>query len=337
MVLKYIIHHLKENKILRLLIAVLIVIAIGVVICNYSYFYRKVMRKISKTSFYSDIYVWFPDDNIIKISQGDGKYFQSCINNEGTYVVYSGNSNGPPRIWIACLGTSEITPLTSMDYGARHPAFSWDGKKIIFSSDLASDHPPAQVEQMKPDGLPPKHHTTNIFSIDIESNKVIQITSGNYQDQRPCFSPDGKQVAFVSNRSGDYPSLWSVPSDGSKEPQPLQKDEGGYRPWYSVDGESIYFFSEINGRHQICKIPAEGGKLVPLTNDDSGMSHGPFADPNGKYILMHSTRKGGFKIWELPIDGSEPRLHHPPGFDVASHPTRSKNGIIAFDVIRYSR
>jgi hypothetical protein len=72
-----------------------------------------------------------------------------------------------------------------------------------------------------------------------------------------------------------------------------------------------------------------------LANDDAGTSHGPFVDYNNDTLLMHSTRNGEVGIWELPLDGSEPRqIILPELEEMVAHATRSKNGIIAFDVCR---
>jgi TolB protein len=132
--------------------------------------------------------------------------------------------------------------------------------------------------------------------------------------------------------------LWSVPVDQSAAPRPLQSRGWGYRPWFSADGQSIFFFTDVGGRHQICRMPAEGGEPSPLSNDDRGNSHGPFTDPNGECLLMHSTRDfGRMRLWQLPLDGSPPTLIQPPGFTAGAHPTRSKNGIVAFDGSRDSR
>jgi Tol biopolymer transport system component len=191
--------------------------------------------------------------------------------------------------------------------------------------------------QLGPDGGPPRDLILNLFIMDINGKNILQLTSGSYQDQRPCFSPDGKYIAFVSNRSAPYPDLWVIPSDSSSEPQSLLEKWWGYRPWYSNDGQLIYFFTDVNNRHQICQIPSEGGNFIPLKNDDQGRSHGPFVDPGGEVLLIHSTRGGNWGIWELPLDGSTPRSLHPPGFQYATHPTRSKNGIITFDVVRYEK
>jgi hypothetical protein len=43
-----------------------------------------------KLQFYTDVYAWYPDGKIKKISPGDGIYFQPCIHPEGTHVVYYG-------------------------------------------------------------------------------------------------------------------------------------------------------------------------------------------------------------------------------------------------------
>jgi len=47
-----------------------------------------------KLQFYTDVYAWYPDGEVKKISPGDGIYFQPCIHPEGTHVVYYGNSIG---------------------------------------------------------------------------------------------------------------------------------------------------------------------------------------------------------------------------------------------------
>lgn len=285
----------------------------------------------NKLKFYADVYTWFPNDQIKRISPGDGLYYQSCIHPEGTHVVYSGNSSGVLRIWKGNLKTGKNTPLSPADSGSRHPAFSWDGKKIAFASDRSSNQKPEQVEDMGPNGAPPFGLTTNIFIMDSDGKNPTQVTSGPYQDQRPCFSPDGRYIAFASNRSGPYLDLWVIPTETHAEPQLLLKKGWGYRPWYSIDGKLIYYFTEVNKRHQICQIPAKGGTPVPLANDDKGQSHGPFADLGGECLLMHSTRGGNWGIWELPLDGSPPRSLQPPGFQIAAHPTRAKNMNITFD------
>ena len=167
--------------------------------------------------------------------------------------------------------------------------------------------------------------------MDVNGQHRRQITFGNYQDQRPAFSPDGQSIAFVSNRSGSN-RIWIVPADGSAKPKPLQDTGCGYRPWFSSDGKTIYFFSFIDQRHQICALDINSGSVTPLKNDSIGSSHGPFFDDSRYVLLMHSYRSGKWTLFELPLDGGSPRSIQPPQFEEALHVTRSSNGIIAFDV-----
>jgi hypothetical protein len=87
--------------------------------------------------FYTDVFAWYPDGCIKRISLGDGIYFQPCIHPEGSYVVFYGNSSGIPRIWKASLATDEMVPITDSKTCARHPVFDWKGRRIAFSSDIS--------------------------------------------------------------------------------------------------------------------------------------------------------------------------------------------------------
>ncbi|MCP4003426.1 MAG: hypothetical protein GY725_04445 [bacterium] len=176
--------------------------------------------------------------------------------------------------------------MTSSDSGARHPVFSWDGSRVAFSSDRKSPGAKQSVEDITPLGLPVDG---DLFVIDASGGQSVQFTEGPYLDQRPCFSPDGSTIVFVSNRE-DRLGLWSVPSDGTADPQPLPNTGFVYRPWFSTDGRTLFLFRDVDGRHQICRIGVSDTEFEPLRNDDRGRSHGPFVDPNGKVLLFHSTR-----------------------------------------------
>jgi len=295
----------------------------------------------TKLHFYTNVYAWYPEGRIKKISPGDGIYFQPCIHPGGTHVVYYGNSTGPPRVWVAEIETKEAVALTPAESNARHPVYDWKGERIAFSSDYVFDQKHETVEEMTPSGDSPPNSHFNIFIMDADGKNIRQVTKGPFQDERPSFSPDGKEITFVSNRLGRKNGLWRVSVDGTKGPWPLLQKGWGYRPWYSVDGQWIFFYSGIERRHRICKVPANGGKLVPLENDNLQLSHGPFVDPNGDVILIHGIKKGGefHGIWEIPLNGNPPRQLKPPGFAKIhhGHATRGKNGVITFDALRFEK
>jgi Tol biopolymer transport system component len=294
----------------------------------------------NKLHFYTDVFAWYPNGKVKRVSPGDGIYFQPCIHPHGTHVVYYGNSTGPPRVWRASLTSFEVIALTPADTDARHPVYSWQGDKIAFSSDRGFDQKHERVEDMTPSGELPADSKFNIFIMDADGKNLQKITEGPYQDERPCFSPDGKYITFVSNRDGKKSSLWTIPADGDTEPIPLLQKGWGYRPWYSADGQWIFFYTDVNGRHRICKIPAQGGRAVPLSNDIFKLSHGPFADPNGRCLLVHAIKDGNWHgIWEIPLNGDPPLKLQPPGFEKIhhGHATRAKNGVMTFDALRFRK
>lgn len=289
--------------------------------------------------FGADIYACFPDGKVKQITPGDGIYVHPCVHPQGNEVVFYGAISGASRVRKANLATGEIITLTGEDSTADNAGFSWDGEKIVFCSDRASGNKSAEVEDVVK--FPPSADgIINIFTMDADGGNVRQVTSGSFQDQRPCISPDGKSIAFVSNRGGEVRQfrLWLVAADGSEEPRMLQKEGLAYRPWFSKDGRSIYFFTDMGGRQQVCKISVETGEIVPFANDDKGDSRGPFTDPLEDVLLVHSNRGGLFNIWKIPLDGVSPMsLMQPPGFEKATHPTRAKNGVVTFDVWRVAR
>jgi hypothetical protein len=63
----------------------------------------------------------------------------------------------------------------------------------------------------------------DLYTLPIDGGEARAITSGMAFDSQPAYSPDGKQIAFVSDRDGSD-NLWVVRADGS-EPRPLTKDK----------------------------------------------------------------------------------------------------------------
>jgi TolB protein len=283
--------------------------------------------------FRADVYAWFPSGRVARVSPGDGIYYQACVHPAGTHVVYSGGRSGTPRILQTNLKTGNTSALTPKDVSARHPVYSPDGSQIAFAADFDHKQPRERLRDMNIGGEPSEEYKLNIYASDQKGDNLTRVTSGEWFDRRPAWGPDGKWIAFVSNREGKTYELWKVQSNGKSAPASILKEGIGYRPWFSLDGKTIYFFSIIRDRHQICSVLSSGGIAKPMPNDDQGDSRGPFADPLGNRLLMHSDRGGDWQIYELPLDGEPPVQLRPPGITEARHATRARNGMLTFDVI----
>ena len=128
-------------------------------------------------TFYSDVYVWYPNGKIKKISPStDGIYYEAHINRQGNKVVFFGNDVGTPRLWIADLSTGRVVALTPETYDARHPVFSWDGRYLAFASGKAHDQELERIEFMHGNGAPPVNSYQNIFVMQTNGTNMKQVT-----------------------------------------------------------------------------------------------------------------------------------------------------------------
>jgi Tol biopolymer transport system component len=96
-----------------------------------------------------------------------------------------------------------------------------------------------------------------------------RLISSTRVDMDEQFSPDGKKIAFNSNRTGRF-EIWTCDSDGSKAQQLTSLGEYCGSPRWSPDGERITFDSYLAGSPDVYIISTEGGKPKRLTGNPSG-------------------------------------------------------------------
>jgi Tol biopolymer transport system component len=125
------------------------------------------------------------------------------------------------------------------------------------------------------------------------------------RDHVPQYSPDGKRIAFASNRTGRN-EIYLCNSDGSNTFK-LTKFGGPYvaNPAWSPDGQRIAFFVRPGGTSEIYTIGADGGKPERLrgTQSKEGM---PSWSRDGKWIYFDSDRTGKSQLWKIPVNGGDP-------------------------------
>jgi dipeptidyl aminopeptidase/acylaminoacyl peptidase len=102
---------------------------------------------------------------------------------------------------------------------------------------------------------------------------------------RPTWSPDGKQIAFVSNMSGRN-NLWLVPSDGGWPVQLTVSDQRQTAPAWSPDGKWIAYQSDFDGDEQwdIFLVSPTTGRVVNLTQTREIAEGNPTWSPDGRYL-----------------------------------------------------
>jgi Tol biopolymer transport system component len=115
----------------------------------------------------------------------------------------------------------------------------------------------------------------------------------------PEVSPDGRYIAFATDRSGE--TIWRIDIDGNN-PKQLTPDNGqDGNPAFSPDGQWIVFSSFRGGKNSLWKVPADGGTPVQLTDK---VSWHAAVSPDGKYIASFFIDDAGkMKLGILPFEG----------------------------------
>ena len=198
------------------------------------------------------------------------------------------------------VGDAVLQPLAATLRGATHPAFSPDGQWIALS---------AQDENgfFRLWKVPARGGTPQQFSFG----------EGGFQDEFPQWSPDGKRIAFISNRGGET-HIWTLLVAGG-DPQRLSAEAlnlKGYSvsPSWSPDGEYIAYNARVDDNVDIYMMPAAGGAARRITRSptrDVFPSFSPdgkelvFASaPGTEEILRHPER---FTLWTASVEGGTAR------------------------------
>ena len=125
------------------------------------------------------------------------------------------------------------------------------------------------------------------------------------------WSPDGKQIAFVSNISGRN-NLWLVPAEGGWPTQLTISDQRQVSPAWSPDGTWIAYASDYDGNEQwdIFLVSPRGGDVVNLTTTKETSEIAPVWAPDGRQIAYTAKPKSGSSYEIELMEVSTRRVKH---------------------------
>jgi eukaryotic-like serine/threonine-protein kinase len=203
-------------------------------------------------------------------------------------IVFLSGRLGLHTLWKVPASGGEIEPVAGVGEGADSPAVSPRGNLIAYTKWEVN----ANIWEIRasPSGR-----------VEGPPTKLISGIEMQVDDE---FSPDGKRIAFGSDRLGNL-EIWVANADGSNAAQ-LTFFGGPITgtPHWSPDGRWIAFDSRPGGHPGVFVVSAEGGtprRLTPPTSD----AFVPSWSRDGKSVYFCWNRGGDWEIWKIPAQGGE--------------------------------
>jgi Tol biopolymer transport system component/tRNA A-37 threonylcarbamoyl transferase component Bud32 len=220
-----------------------------------------------------------------------GVNFDSAWTPDSRELVFLHGSAAGGRLWrVPADGNTPARELSIAPEGSACPAIASKGNRLAFTRHTAD---------------------VNIWRMPItgpgKTGKPEQIINSTRLDNvRPgAFSPDGRKIAFESERAGAV-SVWLADTNGARPT--LLTGSADYlsgSPSWSPDGRWLAFDNRKEKRAAIFIISADGGAPRRLLN--VAWDHVvPWWSRDGNWIYFTSERTGRFEIYKAPASGGEP-------------------------------
>ena len=271
------------------------------------------------------------------VSSPDGRWL-AFVRVQGTAVSDLYRIAYPP----GSAGEAQLQRVTFGNWWVGGIAWTPDSREIIFASSREGDstlwrvpasgsRAPQRVESTgqgaffpsvarAPDGalrLAYQYSSTdyNIWRLAIEEvsgtggpatpvgRSPARLIASTRKEAQAAYSPDGKSIAFVSDRSGSF-EIWTCNADGSNPAQLTAFDgPAATAPRFSPDGRQIVFASRPGGNTDLYIVSAQGGSPRRLTTEPSE-DHTARWSGDGKWIYFCSNRTGRHEVWKTPAGGT---------------------------------
>ena len=266
----------------------------------------------------------------------------------GTRVAFISSRDGASQVYVADADGRNAKAITNLSGGVQPPFIvSLDGKLVAFVSDVnpacadeacnkrmrdAAEQNPVKVHELT--RLPYRHWDEwwesgrhHVFVTDIATGATRDVTPGDfdspphfYEDAAIAFSPDSRELAFISKRDGKDSEMWStnhdvftVPVTGGAAKKITSNAAADFQPVYSPDGKSIIVRAQRRAGFEadrwyldVYELASGTKRTVFVAPDLSVEDFRISAD--GTTIWFTTQENGALSVYVVPFAGGTPKL-----------------------------
>ena len=170
----------------------------------------------------------------------------------GSQLVFVGRDLS---LYILHLSDAKTTKLTTGKQNVSSPDWSSTSGKIVFQGLSALFDTNSEQKQ-----------GAEVYTISVRGGNAKDVSNNHAQDTDPVWSPDGTQIAFVSNRNGDAGDIFVMSADGSSVHKIAHMGQVSDLSW-SPDGRRLAVALSISGGWNVYLINMDGTDLEQITFD----------------------------------------------------------------------
>jgi len=265
---------------------------------------------------------------------------------DGKQVAFISSRDGAAQVYIADATGGNLRKITALAMGVQPPlVVSADGSHLAFVSDVFPECPDEACNKRKSeeaDKNPVKVHRLtrllyrhwdewrenvrhHVFVADVSSGRTTDVTPGDFdsppgqqEDGAVAFSPDGKEIAFVSSREGGDREAWTtnhdvwiVPASGGEAKKITSNPASDMQPVFSPDGRTLFVRAqrrpgfESDRWYLDAYDRSTGAKRTVFLAPD--ISVGDYSlSPDGATIWFTAARQGREDLFTVPSAGGTP-------------------------------